>query len=188
MNIVITSSKQLSGLVGAGMVALVTMGACATQASAGPLSASLTSQEYAQISETQCAGIPAKEQQLGVLAFRDAIASTQPLKEEFQVGKTKLSRDRGVQLTIRAQPELSGPWLARVATCHMALARAGALPAAETDPQLVAGATVSVEEAYTGYVVSVRVPDQTAAIEVMRRTTLTMAAPTGLALADRTTH
>lgn len=188
MNTAITSSKKTIGLVGSGLVALVTMGGCATQTAADPLAASLTPQQYAQVSETQCAGIPTKEQQLGVLAYREAIASTQPLKEEFQVGKTKLTRDRGVQLTIRAQPELSGPWLARVATCHVALARSGALPAAENDPQVVAGATVSVEEAYTGYVVSVRVPDQTAAAEVMRRTTLAMAAPSGLALADRTTH
>jgi hypothetical protein len=179
------NGRMMVGVVGIGIVAFTPMLGCATETTAGPLSASLSPTEYARIAEAQCTGLPAKEQQMGVLAYRDSIAGTQPLKEEYQVGKTKLTHDRGVQLAIRAQPSMSVPWLERVATCHMALARSTESAASGGDPQLVAGATVRVEETFSGYVVSIRVPDADSAAEVIRRTTVAMTAPSGIMTAER---
>lgn len=122
---------------------------------------------------------------MGVLAYRDEISGAQPLKEEYQVGKMKLTHDRGVQLVIRAQASMSVPRLERVATCHMALARSGGLPADASDPQLVPGATVRVEEVYTGYLVNIHVPDADSAAEVMRRTTVAMTAPSASTTAEQ---
>jgi hypothetical protein len=173
------------GAAGAGLAAaLVASAGCATT-SPNAMSASLSPAQYAQLSEEECTGVPTKEQELGVLAYRDAVSTAQPLKEEYQVGKTKLTRDRGVQLTVRAQPNVTRAWLMRVATCHVALARSGRITASENDPLLVASATVDVEEQTTGYLVSVHVADQAAAAEVMRRTTLAFTGPSGPATAER---
>ena len=171
-----------------GVLAFAALSGCATDNAAGPLSASLSPPEYARVAEAQCTGLPTKEQQLGVLAYRDSIASTQALKEEYSVGKMKFTHDRGVQLAIRAQPSMSVPWLERVATCHMALARSNALAASDGDPQLVTGATVGVEETFTGYIVSIHAPDAGSAAEVMRRTTIAMTALSGPTTAERIVH
>jgi len=176
--------SRVLGWSGAGLVALLAATGCATEAGRG-LSASLTPDQYAQISMEQCAGVPTKEQELGVMAYRDAVANAQPLKETYQVGKTKFEHARGVQIAVRAQPNITGPWLARVATCHIALARSGRITPSENDPLMVAGATVQVDEAYTGYVVSVHVTDDASAAELMRRTTVALAAGSGAATAER---
>ncbi|HVV51922.1 MAG TPA: hypothetical protein VHO06_19795 [Polyangia bacterium] len=170
-------SRTVIGCGGAGLAALLAAG-CATE-SAGPLAASMTPEQYAQVAGEQCAGVPAKEQEQGILAYRDALSGAQPLKEPYQVGKVTLTHDRGVRIGVRAQPTLTGPWLERVATCHMALARAGRLAPNAGDPFAVAGATVRVEEAYTGYVVELRVSNADAATEVMDRATAALAAPAG---------
>jgi hypothetical protein len=172
------------GCGGAGLVVLLAATGCATE-TGGAMSASLTPAQYAQVSTEQCSGVPAKEQELGVMAYRSAIANAQPLKEAYSVGKVKFERERGVQIAVRAQPNLTAPWLARVATCHIALARSGQITPSESDPLAVAGATVQVEEGYTGYLVSVHVTDETAAAEVMRRTTVALTAPSGPATAER---
>lgn len=184
MNVENKVSKLSMGLIGAGFAAFVAANGCATE-TAGAFSPSLTPVQYAQISGDQCTGVPNNERELGVLAYKDAIANAKPLKEEYQVGKTKMTRDRGVQLAIRAQPSMTAPWLERVASCHVALVRSGQLMASAGDPQVVPGAVVSVEAAYTGYVVSVRVPDADGAAEVLRRTTVALTGPTGPATAER---
>jgi hypothetical protein len=184
MNVETRISKVSVGMVGVGLAALFAVNGCATEAP-NAFAASLTPVQYAQISEDQCTGVPANERELGVLAYKDAIANAQPLKEEYTVGKTKMTRDRGVQLAIRAQPSMTAPWLERVAACHVALVRAGQLPANPGDPQVVAGASIQVEAAYTGYIVSVRVPDASGAAEAMRRATVALTAPTGPATAER---
>jgi hypothetical protein len=181
-------AKTMVGCVGIGVLAFATLSGCATDNASGPLSASLTPSEYARIADSQCTGLPTKEQQLGVLAYRDSIAGAQVLKEEYQVGKVKFTHDRGVQLALRAQPSMSVPWLERVATCHMALARSNAIATSDGDPQLVTGATVQVEETFTGYVVSIHAPDAGSAAEVMRRTTVAMTALSGPMTAERTVH
>ena len=73
----------------------------------------------------QCQGIPVKEQQMGLVAFREAIVSAAPVRELKAAGKARMPMDRGVELAILAQPGLSAPWLTRVASCHIASLRAG---------------------------------------------------------------
>jgi hypothetical protein len=177
-------SKLSLGLIGAGVAAVLAANGCATEA-VGAFSPSLTPVQYAQISEDQCTGVPNNERELGVLAYKDAIAGARPLKEEYLVGKTKMTRDRGIEIALRAQPAMTAPWLERVASCHVALVKSGQLSASPGDPQVVAGAVVHVETADTGYVVSVRVPDAEAAAEVVRRTTVALTGPTGPATAER---
>jgi hypothetical protein len=184
MNVQNRVSKLSLGLVGTGVAVLLAANGCATEAPSA-FTPALTPAQYAQISEDQCTGVPAKERELGVLAYRDAIANAQPLKVEYTVGKTKLTRVQGVQLAMRAEPSMTAPWLERVATCHVALVRAGQLAAGEGDPQVVPGASIQVDAAYTGYIVSVRVPDADGAAEVMRRATVALTGPTGPATAER---
>ena len=165
------------GLCGASLATLLGAG-CATEAT-GVLTASMTPEQYAQLAEQQCAGVPVKEQEKGILAYRDAIAGAQPLKDPYQVGKVKLTRDAGVQISIRAQPSLNAPWLERVATCHMALARSGRITPSASDPFAVPGATVHVEEAYTGYVVQLHVGDAEGAKDVTNRTAVALTTLSG---------
>jgi hypothetical protein len=184
MNVDNKIARLSVGLVGAGIAALLAANGCATE-TGGAFSPSLTPAQYAQISADQCTGVPAKERELGVLAYRDAISNAQPLKEDFAVGKAKFTHDRGVQIAVRAEPAISAPWLERIAMCHVALVRSGELAPTADDPQVVAGANIHVAEAYTGYVISVRVPDDAAAAEVMRRTTIALSGPTVPATAER---
>jgi hypothetical protein len=187
MNVEKWVSKLSLGLIGAGVAAVLAGNGCATEA-VGAFSPSLTPAQYAQISEDQCMGVPNKERELGVLAYRDAIAGARPLKEEYLVGKTKMTHDRGIEIALRAQPAMTAPWLERVASCHVALVKSGQLTAMASDPQVVAGAVVHVETADTGYIVSVRVPDAEAAAEVVRRTTVALTGPTGPATAERSSQ
>jgi hypothetical protein len=176
------SWRIMFGLGGASLAALLAAG-CATE-STGVLTASMTPEQYAQLSDQQCNGVPAKEQEQGILAYRDAISGAQTLKDPYQVGKMKLTRDSGVQIGVRAEPNLTGPWLERVATCHMALARSGRLTPSASDPFAVAGATVHVEEAYTGYIIQLHVSDPDAAKDVMNRTSVALTTPNGPVTAE----
>ena len=125
---------------------------------------------------------------MGLLSYRDAIGGTAPLRDKVQVGKTmKFEQDVGVQVAVRAQPGLTAPWLARVASCHVALAVANQLetPNAKNDPLLVPGVQVSVEEAYTGFIVSIRGADASTVSDLQQRATAMLATPVGPATAQR---
>ena len=133
--------------------------------------ASMTPAQAAQVADEQCAGVPEKERELGLLAYRDGIADVRTLSVAEQVGKVQFAHARGALIEVRAQPGISGPWLGRVAACHMALATAGrgGTGGGNADPLLVSGVSLRVDETATGYVLSVRAPDDGAANEVMRR-------------------
>lgn len=160
-------------MIGMGGTLAATVAGCATTAE-GPATAAMTP----RVAEQICVGVPAKERQLGLLAYRDAIGGSRTLKETEQVGKAKLIHDRGVAIEVRAQPGMSAPWLERVASCHIALAASGQGTVAmnTSDPLLVPGTSVRVEEAGMSYVVSIRVGDGNAATEVSRRARALVAA------------
>jgi len=160
-------------------------GGCAT-VPGGSTGVAMTPAQAAQIADQECAGIPAKERELGIMAYRDSIGGVRPLKEKTHVGKWEYTHDRGVEIAVRAQPGMSAPWLERVATCHIALVTAGRAEAnaSAADPLLVAGATVRVDEADTGFVVSVRVPDDASDSEILRRTQALLSGPSGPATAE----
>jgi hypothetical protein len=167
-------------VIGFGGTLAATASGCATGAEGSPTGA-MTPAQAAQVADAQCVGIPAKEQELGILAYRDAIAGAQPLKVAEQVGKVKFTHDRGVSIALRAQPGMSAQWLARVASCHMALAAAGrgVSDASGNDPLLVPGASVRVEEGYTTFTIAVQVPNEAAASDAMSRVHALVTGPAG---------
>jgi len=167
------------------MVIAAGVAGCATSgAGSAPALASVRGSEGV---DQVCSGIPAKEREIGLLSFRDAFGGTAPLTERVQIGKSvQVDRETGVLIAIRALPGLTAPWLARVASCHMALAAAGRLEdlATKNDPLLVPGAQVSVDAEYTGFIVSVRAPTVDATADMARRAEAMLAAPSGPATAQ----
>jgi hypothetical protein len=152
-------------------VGLVLAGAgagCATTSTAPALAAALGGED----TEHACAGVPAKERDLGLLTYRDAIGGTAPWHERVRISKgVEVDQEVGVRIAVRAQPGLTAPWLARVATCHASLAAANQIEAADAknDPLRVPGVAVSVDEAATGFIVSVRAPNAIDAADVKAR-------------------
>lgn len=170
-------------VVGFGAALASAGGGCATT---GGGSAAMTPAEAEQVASEECVGVPAQEREQGLMAYRDSIAGTRVLTENVHVGKATFSHARGVVIALRAQPGMSAPWLGRVASCHIALTAAAGGPAngGPTDPLLVPGATVRVEDAFDGFVVSVRVPDDVSAAETLRRAQALLAGPSGPVTAE----
>ncbi len=127
----------------------------------------------------QCQGIPVKEQQMGLVTFREAIVSAAPVRELKAAGKAHMPMDRGVELAILAQPGMSAPWLTRVATCHIAALRAGRVGSAglAADPLASPGAVVYVREASSGYLVSVTGESLESALDIVGRARALMSLP-----------
>jgi hypothetical protein len=166
------------------MVTAAAVTGCATSGT----SAGLASVQGGAADPTQaCAGVPAKERELGLMSYKDAIGGTAPMHDRVSLSKgVAVDQEVGVQIAVRAQQGLTGPWLARVATCHAALAAAGQLESrdAKDDPLVVPGISVSVEEAPTGFVVSIRAPNASAATEVTTRAVALVSGPTSPATAQ----
>jgi hypothetical protein len=172
-----TNWKMTGLALGLGIMAATT-GCATTSATSAPLAAAQGAEDVSGA----CAGVPSKERELGLLAYREAIGGSAPMHDRVQIGKSMIvDKDVGVRIAVRAQPGLTAPWLARVASCHVALAVANQLetPDAKNDPLLVRGAQVSVEEAYTGFIVSIRGTDAGTVSELNSRTTAMLATPAG---------
>jgi len=179
----LTSAVMIGAAVAAAMMAIA---GCATESGTAP-GEQVTAAAAPELARDDCAGVPARERRLGLLAYRDAVGGTRSLKESTHVGKAEVSHARGVAIAVRAQPGMSAPWLTRVAACHIAFASAQPPPSNgddANDPLLVPGATVRVEEAGTTYIVSIHVPDDETAIEVARRTQMLLMSPPGSAAAE----
>lgn len=169
-----------SAIVGAACAGAVV--GCAT-ASSEPLAAAEGGEDAGHV----CAGIPAKERELGLLSYRDAIGGTAPLMMHTRLYKAvEDNRKVGVKIAIRAQLGLTVPWLSRVAACHLALAAAKQLEStdAKDDPLLVPGVRVTVEEASMGFIVSLRAPDARAADDVNSRAVALATGPSAQATAQ----
>jgi hypothetical protein len=125
----------------------------------------------AETVEDVCSGVPAKQQELGLLAYRESLGPATPVRQLVPVSKgVNVSEERGVQIPVRAQPGLTAAWVGRVATCHAGLASAGKLGAGSPDdPLLVPGVKIAVAETATGYLVTVEAPSSSAASDLMRR-------------------
>jgi len=137
--------------------------------------------QYAATSDDICAGVPAKERELGLLAFRDSIVSIAPLNEFKYAGKAKYSHTEGVVIKLRATPGISVPWLERVNSCHVAMATAGHLSGydAASDPFILSGTTVAASEVYAGYVLSVRAANYNAVQDLLQRFYALISTPGG---------
>jgi hypothetical protein len=121
--------------------------------------------------QSACAGIAPKERELGLMAYREAIAGARPLRDDSMSGKARIGRERGTAVLFRAEPNLSVAWLGRVNACHADLVAAGQVTssAVTTDPFVVPGTTVSIAETQMGYDVSVRASSDQGMVEVAHR-------------------
>jgi hypothetical protein len=137
--------------------------------------------QYDATSDDICAGVPAKERELGLLAFRDNIVSIAPLNEFKYAGKAKYSHTEGVVIKLHATPGISVPWLERVNGCHVAMAGAGHLSGydAASDPFILSGTSVAASEVYAGYVLSVRAANYNAVQALMQRSYALNSTPRG---------
>jgi hypothetical protein len=142
--------------------------------------------QYAAMADNVCEGVPAKEREKGLLAYRDAIVGIAPLKQDTITGKFKARRTEGVAIGLRALPDVSVPWLERVNLCHVALVGSGRLVDNEiaSDPFAIPGATVGATEVYAGYVLSVKGMNRTMAQEILRRSSVLRSERTGSATAS----
>jgi len=157
-------------------VAIVGAACSMTAAAYGETAASGTNgkpsaAQYAAGADDICTGVPAREREMGLLAFRDNIVSVAPLNEFHYAGKAKYLRTEGAVIKLRATPGISVPWLERVNGCHIAMAGSGRLAGndAATDPFSLTGTTVAATEVYAGYVLSVRGSSAESVQEILRR-------------------
>jgi hypothetical protein len=163
--------------LGLGIVAVAGVGAlgCAGVLSDSPAP---TAAQLAQAADDACAGVPEPMREHGLLAFSENVATTAPLTESIAIGKAKVSRTRGEVFTLRAEPNMTVPWLERINNCHGALAAAGRLAqAGGRDPFIVPGTTVRIEETYTGYLLTIRAESDDVASDVVQRTVALTTAP-----------
>jgi hypothetical protein len=145
-----------------------------------------TAAQYAAIADDVCAGVPAKEREMGLLAYRDAIVSVAPLKEEYFVGKIKTSRTEGAVIGLRATPSITKPWLERVNSCHVALVGSGRIVGNEAalDPFVVAGTSVVAAETFAGFALFVKGLNADTAQEITKRSYALLSTPTQPATAS----
>jgi hypothetical protein len=174
-----TKVRTLFSLVAIGSVSVIGAGALAAEKTP-------TAAQYAAIADDVCAGVPARERELGLLAYRDAIVSVAPLKEDYFMGKIKTNRTTGAVIGLRATPSITKPWLERVNGCHVALVGAGRVVAigAASDPFVVAGTSVVAAETYAGYVLFVKGLNADSAQEITKRSYAILSLPASPATAS----
>jgi len=180
-----TRVRTMLAVVVAGGTCIVGAAARGEAITAG-MSGRSSAAQYAAIADDICVGVPAKEREMGLLAFRENIISVAPLNEIRFAGKAKYSQTEGVAIKLRATPGLSVPWLERVNGCHVALVGAGRLAGntGSTDPFVISGTTVGASEVYAGFMLSVRGPNYDAAREILQRSYALTSPPTGVKTAS----
>ena len=173
-----TKSRVLLGVFAASGVFITGTANCAGTLASRP-SATPTKAQYAAIADDICAGVPAKERDMGLLAYRDAMVSVAPLRRDIFVGKVETTRTEGAIIGMRAMPGISVPWLERVDSCHVALVGSGRLAGDEqvVDPFTLPGATVGATEVYAGFVVSVKGASYNEAQEILRQSQALLSEP-----------
>jgi hypothetical protein len=176
-----TTSRTLLTVVLIGGSSAVAAIGCAGSFTSGSNGNIPSAAQYAAIADDACAGVPAKERELGLLAYRDAITSVAPLDEDRFVGKIKVRDTKGAIIGLRATPGISVPWLERVNGCHIAMAGSGRLAGndAAMDPFILTGTTVVATEVYAGYVLSVKGASVDSVQEILQRSYALVATPGG---------
>jgi hypothetical protein len=169
-----TKVRTLLSVVAIGSVSVFGGGALAAGTSETPSAA-----QYAVIAENVCAGVPAREREMGLLAYRDAIVSVAPLKEDYFMGKARTSRTIGAFIELRATPSITKPWLERVNSCHVALVGSGQVLAHEAaaDPFVVAGTSLVAAEKFAGYVLFVKGVNADTVQEITKRSLALLSKP-----------
>jgi hypothetical protein len=135
--------------------------------------------QYAAIANDLCMGMPAKERETGLLAYREDIERVVPLLADGPFGGEE-SNPVGAAIRLRATQGMSVPWLDRVNRCQVALVASWHRVGKESteDPFLIPGATVSPVDVYGGYYdLSVRGDNDASAMEILRRSKALLSAP-----------
>ncbi len=173
------------------MVVVAVGGSFVTASCAGTIATGTTpsAAQYAAIADDACVGVPAKEREMGLLAYRDGIVNVTPLQEDTFAGKIKATRTEGAVIALRAMPGISVPWLEKINLCHVALVGSGRLPENEMamDPFAIPGTKLGATEIYAGYELSVRGVNHDMSQEILRRSTALLSAsgrPTTASLAS----
>jgi hypothetical protein len=176
---VMKTSRTLIAVIAIGCTSTIGATGCAGTFMSGSNGTIPTPAQYAAIADDACTGVPARERELGLLAYRDAITSVAPLNEVSFVGKSKVSNTKGAVIGLRATPGISVPWLERVNICHVALVGSGRLVGndAASDPFVIPGTILSAAEVYAGYALSVRGSNIDSAQEISRRSSVLLSAP-----------
>jgi hypothetical protein len=180
-----TKVRTLLTVVAIGGASVFGAGARAAEMKGTP-----TAAQYAAIADDACVGVPAKERDMGLLAYRDAVVSVAPLKADYFMGKIKTSRTEGAVIGLRATPGITKPWLERVKSCHVALVGSGRMVGndAASDPFVIAGTSVVVAETYAGYVLSVKGLNAETAQEITKRSVALQSTPASPATASLESH
>ncbi|MGO9287951.1 MAG: LexA family protein, partial [Polyangia bacterium] len=91
------------------MVVVAVGGSFVTASCAGTIATGTTpsAAQYAAIADDACVGVPAKEREMGLLAYRDGIVNVTPLQEDTFAGKIKATRTEGAVIALRAMVELT---------------------------------------------------------------------------------
>jgi len=136
--------------------------------------------------EDICAGVPANERAMGLLAYRDNIVGVAPLNEYRFAGKVKYGHTEGVVIKLRATPDISVPWLERVHSCHLAMAGSGQLAGYDSalDPFILAGTIVGAKQVYAGFELSVKGINDDAIQAILQRSYALISTPGGVKTAS----
>jgi hypothetical protein len=181
----VTNRRLVPMIVRSGCLAIAFMGCASTHASQAD-GTMPSAAHFAAIADDICIGMPAKERQIGLLAYREDIERVAPLLDEGPYGQIQ-DTNKGAVVRLRATPGMSIPWLERVNRCHVALVGSGRLVDKESaeDPFLVPGASVWAGEVYGGYYnVSIESADRAMAMEILRRSKALLSAPPHLPTAS----
>ena len=151
------------------MKAILSVIAIASTAIAGcattQASASRTPTDLATV-ENACAYVPDELRDGLLFGEHFEIASARVVHQ--RVGKQNVRRYVGAELFVPSKPGVSASYVAQVAQCQLArYATEGR--AEDRDPLAVRGASVSVKERGTGFVVRITSPDRDAAKAIAER-------------------
>jgi hypothetical protein len=123
----------------------------------------------ATVDSSVCDGIPPDEQVRGLLAEVQVVDDVVPVKEALNPKSTY--RLKGAEIYVRSRRATTAQWLSRVVQCHAYRHATASDPLGDeaTCPLAVKGASASVEETSTGFVVVVRSSRNEIAEEILAR-------------------
>ena len=177
MNAMVSYVTRLVFLSGAALLCSAPLAGCAAREAAAPrlsardheaLAASgandqaeahrVAAQELRTAEESACAGISEADRNRGPFTSAEQVVQVEPLTQQVRVGKQVYPSVVGSKITMIAAPGVTKQWITRLAECHAARHALLGTELAEATPcPLATGpVAISVEDAPTSFVVSVR--------------------------------
>jgi hypothetical protein len=113
------------------------------------------------------AGPPASSQPC--ILHQHQVTAVTPYRVDEPIGRASVSRLKGAQIFVQAEPGLTAEWLRLNLARHLAAMHGSSMPNCAFD---VKDVKVQVDSAGTGFSVKITAPDNTRAEEVLRRARL----------------